>query len=198
MLREQQMLARIARRFHLPEEQLRSRLVALRREARGRHVATGDKSNAEGVPSVAEIAAWERDLFELVFVDASLLARIELEVQPGDFDSSLAGEILTACSRIAHEQGGLDFGRLMAEFDDQAVKNLLVDLAESSDQKQSSDRERWCQEVIAAVHSRQAERDRRCALATAQYNPLEAERILSEFYAQARSKNLSEYERRKK
>ena len=32
LLREEQMLSRIARKFHLPEEQLRSRLSAMRRE----------------------------------------------------------------------------------------------------------------------------------------------------------------------
>src|SRR4051812_30586325 len=52
LLREEQMLSRIARQFHLPEETLRSRLTALRRDARGRqHRRDGDQRSASAAPS---------------------------------------------------------------------------------------------------------------------------------------------------
>src|SRR5205823_2223763 len=52
LLREEQMLSRIARRFHLPEEKLRSRLTALRRDTRGRQrPADGKQGSADASPN---------------------------------------------------------------------------------------------------------------------------------------------------
>ena len=205
LLREQQMLSRIARKFHLPEEQLRMRLLAVRRESKGRSSSqrqpselAEDSADSELIAESLALLAWERDLLELLIADPSFMSRIELEVQPADFMSGIARRIYESCRRMIHADGVLDFGRLLAQFDDHVVKNMIVDIGESCDKKQASDRERWCQEVLASFQTNRADRDHRRALATAQYNPKEAERILTEFYEQARSKNLNEYERRKK
>jgi DNA primase len=207
LLREQQMLSRIARKFHLPEEQLRSRLNGLRRDAKGRSNSRQLDPAEEGVYSESQLdfderslslIAWERDLLELLIAEPAYLARIELEVQPDDFVSGVGRQIYLTCRRLIEIDGALDFGRLLGQFNHEGLKKLLVDLGDSSDQKQNSDRERWCQEVLAAVQAGRAERESRRALATAQHNPAEADRLMAEFYEQARSKNLSEYERRKK
>jgi DNA primase len=199
ILREQQMVSRIAHRFHLPEEQLRTRLASIRRDARGRAPARQNPENEGNSPSTPrlELAAWERDLLELLIIDASFLSRIEIEIEPEDFQSGVARRIYEACREQINQDGTLDFGRLMSRFDDPAVKKLLVDLGESGDEK-TSERERWYQMAVAAVHQQRKELKTRQAFVQARENPHDAERMLEQFYQQSRTKNLSEYERRKK
>jgi hypothetical protein len=204
LLREQQMLSRIARKFHLPEEQLRARLLTLRNEARGRGANRSEPNRFGGedsdgaLPDLGStISAWERDFLELVLLDASFLPRIESEIGPADIASDIARTIYETCRRLFAEDERLDFGRLLAEFDDPGVKNLLVDLDESSTLKSSADHERWWQDVLAAAVRRRDEQRRRRSLAEAQQNPLEAERMLDQFFQQSRFKTLGDYERRK-
>jgi DNA primase len=211
VLREQQMLSRIARMFHLAEEQLRSRLSSLRREARRRSQSSraaeqesdrtveqeSGRAEAEVVAGRALLTARDRDILELILADPSFLGRIALAIEPADLSPGVAQQVYAACQRLHDETGQLEFGRLLAEFDDSDVKSLLVDLAESSDEKKTSDRERWCQEILAAAERSRHEHDRRRALATAQRDPNVAERMLDNFLQQSRSKNLNDYERRK-
>jgi DNA primase len=202
MLREQQMLSRIARKLHLPEPQLRDRLLAVRKEARRQRSQSAKPQNAETasgqVAPISPLSAWERDLLELVLFDPSFIPRMAIEIEPTDFTSPTARQIFDACRELVQEEERLDFGRLLGRFDDSAVKNLLVDLDESCQAKGAADRERWWRDLLSAAQRRREERRSRVALANAQDNPNEAERMLEQFFQQARPKNLSEYERRKK
>jgi len=87
---------------------------------------------------------------------------------------------------------------LMSQFDDPAIKSLLVDLDEACEAKKSADRERWCQDVLATALRRRAEQERRRAFAIAQQHPNESEQMLASFFEQSRNKQLGDYERRKK
>src|SRR3954469_20711103 len=65
LLREEQMLSRIARKFHLPEEQLRSRLNAIRRDATSRprnqrSEGENDRRAASPPLRLADLVAWDR------------------------------------------------------------------------------------------------------------------------------------------
>lgn len=212
VLREQQMVSRLARKFHLPEEQLRSRLTNLRREAQrkkssraavqqsGRAAETHGVGNSTAASSrYGSLPAWDRDLLELVLSEPTYLARMADEIERADIVSDVARQIFVACCRLAKEGEPLDFGRLLAEFDDPGVKNLLVDLDESCAAKASADRERWWRDLLAAVHRRREQYERRVALATAKQNPAEAEQMLGQLHQQqSRTRQLSDYERRKK
>jgi DNA primase len=211
VLREQQMLSRIARKFHLAEEQLRTRLSALRRDAGRRGKSSraveqqsssveisSDNSCSAALPLCRSVTAWERDLLELVLADPTMLPRIALEIEPADFSSEIARRIYDACQRQHDDGGPFDFGRLLTDFDEPEVKNLLVELDESCAAKSTVDRERWWRDLSAAAQRRRDEQERRLALASAQQDPAEAERALDHFYQHSRTKNLSEYERRKK
>ncbi len=90
-----------------------------------------------------------------------------------------------------------DFGRLLAAFDDPAVKNFIVAIDEARAEKGTTDHQRIWPDLVAAARRRREEQQRRLALATAQSDQDEAERMLASFYQKNRTKNLSEYERRK-
>jgi len=192
LLREQQMLGRIARRFRMPEEQLRNRLAALRRAARPKAWAKRVEAGAsalEGPHATPALSAWERGILELVLLDPSLLSRIEAAVEPAAFDSPVARRIFEACVGLHQVDQPVNFQRLTLEFDDVNTKSVLVQLDESSQAKASADREQWLQDLLAGVERRKAAVATTCD---------DAEAELARFYQASRSKQLGEYERRKK
>jgi DNA primase len=203
MLREEQMLSRIARKFHLPEEKLRSRLNSLRREAnvrpRSQRADNDDQSRVGTQPlRLADLVAWDRGILELIILDPTLVPRVIVGVDPQDFTSAAARRIYLACCRIAEEIPEGDFGRLLAMFDEPEMKSLLVQLDESCATKGSADRERWLADLLETHRRRDEEKDRRTYLAAARQSSDNAEQLLAEFCEQAKPKHQSDYERRKK
>jgi DNA primase len=211
MLREQQMLSRISRRFHLPEEQLRSRLTAIRQEARGRkasaYAPSGDAEREAGnldggqaaIPAhIAEMPSWDRELLELVILDHTLALRLASVIDPAAITSPIARRIFVGCCRMA-EQGMLDdFGRLLVAFDEPAIKSLLVQLDESAATKAKADRERWLADLLETHRRRIDESSRRATLAAARQSDGDAEQLLAQFCERSKSKHRLEYERRTK
>ncbi|HJQ80729.1 MAG TPA: toprim domain-containing protein, partial [Lacipirellulaceae bacterium] len=223
LLREEQMLGRIARKFHLPEEQLRSRLGALRREARTRQTSkvsgvrpvasaaerfqvSGGGNQKPGArhlthdtrPRLADLAAWDRDLLELLLLEPHFINRISEVIDPATLTSPAARYIYETCCRLVDSGQPCEFKRLMIEFDEPGLKNLLVSLDESCTIKESADRERWLADLLETYRRRQDESARRLALAAARENSGDAEQLLARFCEQSKSKHRSDYERRRK
>jgi DNA primase len=218
LLREEQMLGRIARKFHLPEEQLRSRLVALRRESRNRQatkgsqvseghnrspdnrskIRRGEHPTPETHPRLAELPAWDRDLLELLLLEPEFITRIAKVVEPSAITTKVARFIYETCCQLADSGSSCGFERLMTQFDEPGLKNLLVSLDESCAIKESADRERWLADLLETFQRRQDESQRRLALAAARENSSDAEQLLASFCEQSKSKHLSDFERRKK
>jgi DNA primase len=209
MLREEQMLGRIARKFHLQEEMLRSRLVAIRQAARnkpapqrpvGDSAQEGDQSPARAIvpPRLTDLPTWDRGLLELLLLDPSYTTRLQETIQPAAISSPAARAIFVACCRLAEQGDSQDFGRLLAEFDDPAMKNLLVALDESAATKAKADRDRWLADLFETYRRRVDETQRRAVLAVARQSDASAEQLLAQFCEQTKSKHRNEYERRKK
>jgi DNA primase len=202
LLREQQMLGRIARQFRLPEEQLRNRLTALRRARQSRPTNTR-RDSAHALPvaeQVAMLPAWDRDLLALVLLDPAYLTRIEAAANRPKFTSAAALRVYSRCVELAHAGQKVDFARLMLEFDDQETKNLLVSVDEfcHDEQLQQVDHERWLQDLLSTADRQLDERQRRHVLEAAKTNQEDAESLLARFCEESRPKQLGQYERRKK
>jgi len=203
LLREEQMLSRIARKFHLPEEKLRSRLTSMRRAARRRVTTAGSVvAAATGEPPVAtrlaDLSAWDRSLLEIVLIDPSIISRLRPTIEPAVVTSDAGRQIYAACCRLVEDGWQNDFGRLLAEFDDPAMKSLLVELDESCQTKSAADRERWLADLLESHRRRLEELDHRKRLAAARQDFGNAEQLLAQFCEQSKPKHLSDYERRKK
>ena len=202
LLREQQMLGRIARQFRLPEEQLRNRMTALRRARQSR--PTNVRRDTAETPAPAErsapLAAWDRDLLALVLLEPTYLTRIEAATNRPKFTSTAAQQIYNKCVELARAGEPIDFARLLLEFDEAETKSVLVSLDEfcQDDERQQGDRELWLQDLLSAADRRQDEQQRRQSLAAAKTNQVDAEALLSRFCEEARPKQLGQYERRKK
>jgi hypothetical protein len=202
LLREEQMLGRIARQFRLPEEQLRNRMTALRRARQSRPAPQRRDLPQTPAPmqSATKLTAWDRDLLSLVLLDPSYLARIEGAENRPSFTSPVAGQIYRKCLELADESQPVAFDRLLLEFDDAATKNVLVSLDEfcQDEELHQGDREQWLQDLLSVGDRRQGEEQRRQALAAAKTNQVDAESLLARFCEESRSKQLSHFERRKK
>jgi DNA primase len=209
LLREEQMLSRVARHFHIPEETLRTRLGAMRRESRRRVATAGSAvANATGEPpgtarraiatGIGELPKIDRDILELVFLDPSIISRLRPTIEPDAMASATGRRIYAACCRLVEDGWQNDFGRLLAEFDDMDMKNLLVQLDESAQTKAAADREQWLADVLDAHRRRTDETAHRKLLAAARQDGASAEQLLAQFCEQSKSKHLTEYERRKK
>lgn len=168
LLREEQMLARMSRYFHLPEESLRTRLAAIRRQGRGRHLSgTSQAAQPQSVhvPRINELASWDRELLELALTDPASAVQLEREVSATEIESEVVRRVFVAICEIASDAEGFDFGRLLARFDDSATKNLLVELDEQAAAKETSDRSRRVSDLIQTRNRRRIQAEQRRELA---------------------------------
>jgi DNA primase len=204
LLREEQMLSRIARRFHLPEEQLRNRLNAIRRDATVRPRGFQRSENEGGAQTsrqplkITDLSAWERGVLELMILDPPFIPRVTVSIAPEDFTSPAARRIFIGCCRIAEVSPEGDFARLLTAFDEPEMKSLLVQLDESCAMKGKADRERWLADLVETHRRRDEDKERRAYLAAARQSADNAEQLLAEFCNQAKTRHQTEYERRKK
>jgi hypothetical protein len=133
-----------------------------------------------------------------VFLDPSLIARLRPTIEPATLTSDAGRRIYAACCRLVEDGWQNDFGRLLAEFDDPDMKNLLVQLDESCQSKVKADRDRWLADLLESHRRRGEETTDRKRLAAAREDASEAEQLLAQFCDQSKTKHLNDYERRKK
>ena len=166
-LREEKILQRLAFDFRMPEEQLRSRLSQLRRPSTGRGSAGSGSAGGGGARDASRagdpqgsrqkkipLTSWERELLELVVAAPVILGRAAESVKPSQFNAPFAREIYTRALALAAAGVTPDFARLLLEFDDPEVKNLLVELDEQARLKPSEEFDVRLQDVLASFSHR--------------------------------------------
>ncbi len=129
-LREHQVLSRLSRQYGVAEEELRSRLLDMRRRSK-QSSSSGSESedHAAEVPA-QNLAAWERELLEIVLLEPESVSAVAEVAPPEHMESDAARQIFARCCELSRAGVTPDFDRLLLEFDDLAIKNLLVDLDE--------------------------------------------------------------------
>jgi len=179
LLREEQMLSRIARKFHLPEERLRSRLTALRREARpqlrqrpvpdGLPTSTHHTSLVAAEPrnsiTAADVPGSDKLVLELLVRHPEYASRIRAAVDSTMLETELARVVYRTWLALAEADQGPNFQRFLAAFDDPETKSLLVGIDEASSAKPSIDAERLLQDFLADCERRRLRAEQRRALA---------------------------------
>jgi DNA primase len=168
-LREEKILHRLASDFRIPEEQIRERLVQLRRPSTGtqRAAAAGDSNPGGGArdasrrgepnasrPAKIPLTSWERELLELVVAAPVILGRAAESVKPSQFGATFAREIYSRALELSAAGVTPDFARLLLEFDDPEVKNLLVELDEQARLKPSAEFDVRLQDVLNSFQHR--------------------------------------------
>jgi DNA primase len=188
-LRQEKFLQRLAFEFQLPEEQLRQRLVELRRKTSSRPAASVAKTSQP--PARLQLDPYEQELFALVLQASHISQQVFDAVTHGDLTTPGAKTLYEKCLELhAHGQAA-DFQRLLLEFDDVQVKTLLVELDAQAQALGSAEIDSRLADVLASFRRRREQHTRRthtAALKTNQLQEDEALRILLQIQQQERNR----------
>ncbi len=193
-LRDQAFLSRVAAYFHVPEEGLRARMAELRgRALRGGDGSRGlaspgntsvslspssgfraadlDRFSAPAAPAHASLRASEldpadRELLEILLRNPGCIAILADELMVDWIRSPMCRELIERCLQWHMEGEAIDFARLLLEFDDREVKNLLVELDESAKRKGAVDLDGLLRNLLATYRRRDAKHEARSKIAS--------------------------------
>src|SRR5690606_20001482 len=133
LVREQQVLGRMARRFHLRDEDLRERLKTLRRgSTRLTHTQPEQEGEAAAENAIAMLSRFEREIFELVLSDGAFVVPIFNTIPLEAMESRPARWLFEQCHRLHIAHQPVNFERLMALASSERQQKLLIDLDESA------------------------------------------------------------------
>jgi len=185
-LLEEQLLHRLARRFAVPEEAVRARLSVLRRGSRR---APADRSEASA-PS-APIDVWERELLEALVQSPESLTEVAGQVAVESISFGPYRRILRKCADLVENGERPSFERLLLEFDELEMKNVLVDLDERGREKGHTDWPLRIHHLLERYRWKEEDQERRLQTAVLRESQLEESRqieILDQIITQARQR----------
>ncbi|HMO86223.1 MAG TPA: toprim domain-containing protein, partial [Lacipirellulaceae bacterium] len=184
LLREQQVLVRIARQFGLAEDALRTRLRALRSAA-----PRPDRVPAQSAPAAAVAAPlgpWDRELIEIMLSDPEAMDTLLDHVGEEDVDAPLARQLFTCALELHHSGHAPTFARMMTALEDEAVKSLLVDCDEQAQLKSQSDLKQRVADLVTALDRRRQDAGHAATVAQLkqnQFDPEQEDRALAALFA---------------
>lgn len=158
--REEKILQRLAASFRIPEQDVRERLTALRREGQQRSAPVRPAEPAKTVSKpVGKIEPCDRELMELLLRFPERIAEVREAIRAEQVASPACRSVYELCCRL--DDGGLTptFERLMLEIDDPALKSLLVEFDESGSVKKIADPAALLAEIAGSFRRREASRD---------------------------------------
>jgi DNA primase len=195
LLREQQVLAKLAREFGIAEEQLRLRLAGKRRDQgksqRSRAPMNVRKSghysylkqpsglhqpgpHQQPGPHRAgmtddtlrpSLTVWEQELIELLLSEPKQIDELAKLIGVEDMQSDTARNLYGMVQKI-YQTGDLpSFDRLMLEIDTPEIKNLLVNCDEQAQAKAQSDIDLRRKDLLSELDRRQQKNQRQHNLA---------------------------------
>jgi len=155
-LREQQLLARLARRFTVSEEEIRRRLTELRRNAAARRPsASPDQQRSQSQPVKLEVA--ESELLEILLQHPELASQAAQAVAPHQLSNELARRVYTKMIALVQADILPTFEKIILEFEQPVEKNLLVELDERGRDKSTDEFQSRLADVLASFQ-RQTEK----------------------------------------
>lgn len=191
-LRQEQILARLARWFRVPEEQVRRRESELRRRSFGAAARAGEETSENRSKEVADL--WDRELLGLLLGHPEHLPGIAAAVAPAYVRSSLCRRIYQRCLELAEEGVIPGFDRLMLEVEDPEAATLLVGLQESHDadnNRDDRDDQFRLEQTLASFRRRKedAENQKRIAVLRSGQSGAEEDEALDQLMATLRSRH---------
>jgi hypothetical protein len=175
LVREQQVLVRLARQFGLAEDTLRTRLKALRSKSTSSRVASNVNRNVEPAAEQPSFSAWERELVEIVLCHGDLMDSLLEELSVEELESAVVRQLYELAAEMFHDGEAPTFDRLMLAVDDPVVKNLLVDCDEQARRKADVDPRQRINDLLGDRRRRQEEARHRMMVAELQTNQLDPE-----------------------
>lgn len=156
-LKEEQMLHRLAQKFGVTEDRLRSRLTALRREGDRRSGNRSESAEPATPPlEVGKRQKAERWLMEILIQAPDLLPLMQGDIPAEAMSCVKLRSIYEMCLRLAARGIEPAFDRLLLEFDDPTIKSLIVELDEA---QRARNRTELTQEIQALLQAWRQERE---------------------------------------
>ncbi|NLY00829.1 MAG: DNA primase [Rhodopirellula sp.] len=134
--REEKILQRLASSFRVPEQDVRNRLTALRRSGQRRAAAPARMGDKPEAAPVVDPAPWQRVLLEILLLFPEYVVTAQAEIDPSELAFAPCRKIYQKLCELSDAGAAPTFDRLMLEFDESAVKSLLVELDETGRAKQ--------------------------------------------------------------
>ncbi len=153
-LREERFLQRLAADFQVSESQVRELVTARRRKGATRATPAAVATPAS---TPARLEALERELLEILVLRPESIERIRAGLDPAQLNSPPCRQVVERSLQLWSEGILPDFARLLLEFDDPLVKNLLVELDENGRRKPEAEIEARLQDVLTGYERRQRE-----------------------------------------
>lgn len=132
-LREQQMLARLARQFRLPEADVRIRLGELRKKGKKSNLRPRDEDATK--PLLETLRPPEKELFEIMLFQPNLVPLVLEKISDEELTSPAARRLHALYVSLEARGESLEFARLVTETEEPDLKHLLVELDEQSHAK---------------------------------------------------------------
>lgn len=136
LLREDQVIGRLSRRFGLARDVLRTRVNELRRRV------VPSPARAAGTPTAPatpRLPAWDREVLEVLFCVPEGAGLVVREVRPSDLDSDAARTVVEAALRLHAEGRPVGLASLLIELPDPLLQSLLVAVDEASAARAGTD-----------------------------------------------------------
>jgi DNA primase len=193
LLRERQMLARLAREFAVEESVLRTRISDLRRAAPRARAATEAQPDAAPL-TLQELDPHDAELLEILARHPELVDAVLLELTAEQLSSPAARAIFEIYRQLGDQGLACEFGRVLAEMEDPQLKHLFVELDERAQSKEgfaSEDAPARLRHLVSDIRYRsQAAERRRQQAALEQRSVDEQEEIdlLRKLYEQQRQR----------
>lgn len=139
VLRQDQLLMRLARKFSLDHEQIRARLLELRTSLhrRQRYHAPPPAEEPQALDP-AKLDHKERELIELIFLDPALVDIAIENVSPGQLTPGPLRAVYEIVVECFHDGEEVGFEDVILRVDEPNIKSLLLHVKEEADQKQET------------------------------------------------------------
>jgi DNA primase len=153
-LREQHLLNRLARDFHLDEDELRQRLADLRRRRPASSTLAAETTPAAAKP---RLEPSERELFEAILQQPDAAGTVFETLRITQLKTATARQLYQVFSQLRDAGQSASFSSVLLAVDDPAMKSLLVELDEAGQQKHASDHQQVFHELLQTFNRRSTE-----------------------------------------
>jgi DNA primase len=158
-VKENLIFQKLARKFGLPEAEIRARVTEIRRTSK--RPAAAVEAKAEPIPPREESGKHvlaERWLLEIVIQQPDCLAEVRARISAEQFTCPRRRQIFAKLCEVADRGIVPSFERLMLEIDAPEVKTLLVELDEGHRAKNRSDLTKELRDLVQVLGERRTVR----------------------------------------
>lgn len=134
-LKEQQVVAKLSRIFQVEDQQIRDRLVQLRRNSANRNFDRTAAKPPQNNLTLAECEIREIELLEILLSAEAMVEKAFNHVLPRQFQPGPLRQIAEIFEELSREKTSVDFETVLTHIEDPQLKNLLVEIDERAQRK---------------------------------------------------------------